>query len=235
MTAGWAKAGRQLGHKSWSLLIVIHHHFSSGLKTKAANLRVDFTFGIFSFHILCFSHIHQKKYTNIIAVQIHLQCVSIKPSSQIKVTFSFQFQNYLFSTKLSIAEFYEINGLLILSWTQNIFFYTYFLQLSFEFQSIRMSYRRKMWTTGIDCAKFAFGIRLLQGPEIERDGDCIVTVCLSQVLSDIWSLSVIINNDIVIIIYHHHQNHHHQHQLDKTIRVARVTTVVSHSAIMILR
>ena len=72
-------------------------------------------------------------------------------------------------------------------------------------------------------------------PEIERDGDCIVTACLSQVLSDIWSLSVIINNDIVIIIYHHHQNHHHQHQLDKTIRVARVTTVVSHSAIIILR
>ena len=104
------------------------------------------------------------KYTNIIAAQIHLQCVSIKPSSQIKVTFSFQFQNYLFSTKLSIAEFYEINGLLILSWTQNIFFYTYFLQLSFEFHSIRMSYRRKMWTTGIDCAKFAFGTRLLQGP-----------------------------------------------------------------------
>ena len=32
------------------------------------------------------------KYTNIIAAQIHLQCVSIKPSSQIKVTFSFQFQ-----------------------------------------------------------------------------------------------------------------------------------------------
>ena len=92
-----------------------------------------------------------------------------------------------------------------------------------------------MWTTGIDCARFAFGIRLLQGPEIERDGDCIVTACLSQVLSDIWSLSVIINNDIVIIIYHHHQNHHHQHQLDKTIRVARVTTVVSHSAIIILR
>ena len=153
------------------------------------------------------------------------------------MTFSFQFQNHLFSTKLTIAEFYEINGLLLLSWTQNIFFYTYFLQLSFEFQSMRMSYRRKMWTTGIDCAKFAFGIRLLQGPEIERDGDCIVTACLSQVLSDIWSLylSVIINNDIVIIIYHHHQNHHHQHQLDKTIRVARVTTVVSHSAIIILR
>ena len=140
------------------------------------------------------------RYTNIIAAQIHLQCVSIKTSSQIKVTFSFQFQNYLFSTKLSIAEFYEINRLLILSWTQNIFFYTYFLQLSFEFQLIRMSYRRKMWTTGIDCTKFAFGIRLLQGPEIERDGDCIVTACLSQVLSDIWSLSVIINNDIVIII-----------------------------------
>ena len=57
-----------------------------------------------------------------------------------------------------------------------------------------MSYRRKMWTTGIDCAKFAFGMRLLQGPEIERDGDCIVTACLSQVLSDIWSLSVIIKN-----------------------------------------
>ena len=140
------------------------------------------------------------RYTNIIAAQIHLQCVSIKPSSQIKVTFSFQFQNYLFSTKLSIVEFYEINRLLILSWTQNIFFYTYFLQLSFEFQLMRMSYWQKMWTTGIDCAKFAFGIRLLQGPEIERDGDCIVTACLSQVLSDIWSLSVIINNDIVIII-----------------------------------
>ena len=57
-----------------------------------------------------------------------------------------------------------------------------------------------MWTTGIACARFVFGIRLLQGPEIERDGDCIVTACLSQVLSDIWSLSVIINNDIVIII-----------------------------------
>ena len=143
MTAGWAKAGRQLGHKSWSLLIVIHHHFSSGLKTKAANLRVDFTFGIFSFHILCFDTFIRKewqmlaidlsemwscifgRYTNIIAAQIHLQCVSIKPSSQIKVTFTFQFQNYLFSTKLSIAEFYEINGLLILSWTQNNFFYTY--------------------------------------------------------------------------------------------------------------
>ena len=40
------------------------------------------------------------RYTNIIAAQIHLQCVSIKPSSQIKVTFSFQFQNYLFSTNL---------------------------------------------------------------------------------------------------------------------------------------
>ena len=53
---------------------------------------------------------------------------------------------------------------------------------------------------GINCAKFAFGIRLLQGPEIERDGDCILTACLSPVLSDIWSLSVIINNDIVIII-----------------------------------
>ena len=25
--------------------------------------------------------------------------------------------------------------------------------------------------------------------------------------------------------YHHHQNHHHKHQLDKTIRVARVKTV----------
>ena len=37
-------------------------------------------------------------------------------------------------------------------------------------------------------------------PEIEKDGDCIVTACLSQVLSDIWSLLVIINNDIVIII-----------------------------------
>ena len=111
------------------------------------------------------------KYTNIIAAQIHLQCVSIKPSSQIKVTFSFQFQNYLFSTKLSIAKFYEINRLLILSWTQNIFFYTYFLQLSFEFQLIRMSYRRKMWTTGIDCAKFAFGIWLLQGHE--RDGEAL--------------------------------------------------------------
>ena len=48
-----------------------------------------------------------------------------------------------------------------------------------------------MWTTGIDCAKFAFGIRLLQGPEIERDGDCIVTACLSQVLSNIWAISVI--------------------------------------------
>ena len=35
--------------------------------------------------------------------------------------------------------------------------------------------------------------------------------------------------------YHHHQNHHHKHQLDKTIRVERVTTVVSHSAIIILR
>ena len=35
--------------------------------------------------------------------------------------------------------------------------------------------------------------------------------------------------------YHHHQNHHHKHQLDKTIRVARVTTVVCHSAIIILR
>ena len=69
-------------------------------------------------------------YTNIIAAQILLQCVSIKPSSQIKVTFSFQFQNYLFSTKLSIAEFYEINGFLLLSWTQNIFFYTYFIQFS---------------------------------------------------------------------------------------------------------
>ena len=44
------------------------------------------------------------------------------------------------------------------------------------------------------------GVQLLQGPEIERDGDCIVTACLSQVLSDIWSLSVIINNDIVFII-----------------------------------
>ena len=62
------------------------------------------------------------RYTNIIAAQIHLQCVFIKPSSQIKVTLSFQFQNYLFSTKLSITEFYEINGLLILSWTQNILF-----------------------------------------------------------------------------------------------------------------
>ena len=88
-----------------------------------------------------------------------------------------------------------------------------------------------MWTTGIDCARFAFGIRLLQGPEIERDGDCIVTACLSQVLSDIWSLSVIINNDIVIIIT--------TIRIIITninlIRVARVTTVVSHSAIIILR
>ena len=57
-----------------------------------------------------------------------------------------------------------------------------------------------MWTTGIDCARFVFVTRLLKGPKIERDGDCIVTACLSQVLSDIWSLSVIINNDIVIII-----------------------------------
>jgi hypothetical protein len=54
LTAGWAKAGRQLGHKSWSLLIVIHHHFSSGLKTKAANLRVDFTFGIILFSYFVF-------------------------------------------------------------------------------------------------------------------------------------------------------------------------------------
>ena len=37
------------------------------------------------------------RYTNIIAAQIHLQCVSIKPSSKIKVTYSFQFQNHLFS------------------------------------------------------------------------------------------------------------------------------------------
>ena len=129
------------------------------------------------------------KYTNIIAAQIHLQCVSIKPSSQIKVTFSFQFQNHLFSTKLTIAEFYEKDGFLLLSWT--IFFYTYFLQLSFEFQSIRMYYRRKMWNTGIDCGKFGFGIRLLPGPEIDSDGDCIVTACLSQVLSDILAISVI--------------------------------------------
>ena len=107
------------------------------------------------------------------------------------MTFSFQFQNYLFSTKLSIAEFYEINGLLLLSWTQNIFFHTYFLQLSFEFQSIRMYYRLKMWNMGIDCGKFGFGIRLLPGPEIDSDGDCIVTACLSQVLSDIWAISVI--------------------------------------------
>ena len=68
-------------------------------------------------------------------------------------------------------------------------------------------------------------------PEIERDGDCIVTACLSQVLSDIWSLSVIINNDIVIIIT--------TIRIIITninlIRVARVTTVVSHSAIIILR
>ena len=131
------------------------------------------------------------RYTNIIAAQIHLQCVSIKPSSQIKVTFSFQFQNHLFSTKLTIAEFYEINGFLLLSWTQNLFFYTYFLQLSFEFHSIRMYYRLKMWNMGIDCGKFGFGIRLLPGPEIDSDGDCIVTACLSRVLSDIWAISVI--------------------------------------------
>ena len=75
--------------------------------------------------------------------------------------------------------------------TQNIFFHTYFLQLSFEFQSIRMYYRLKMWNMGIDCGKFGFGIRLLPGPEIDSDGDCIVTACLSQVLSDIWAISVI--------------------------------------------
>ena len=54
LTAGWAKAGRQLGHKSLRRQIVIHHHLNSGLKTKAANFRVDFTFGIISFHILWF-------------------------------------------------------------------------------------------------------------------------------------------------------------------------------------
>ena len=68
------------------------------------------------------------EYTNIIAAQIYLQFVSIEPPSEIKVTFSFQFQNDYFATKLSIVEFYEINGLLLLSWTQNIFLYTYFLQ-----------------------------------------------------------------------------------------------------------
>ena len=67
----------------------------------------------------------------------------------------------------------------------------YFLQLMFEFQSIRMYYRLKMWNIGIDCGKFGFGIRLLPGPEIDSDGDCIVTACLSQVLSDIWAISVI--------------------------------------------
>ena len=63
-----------------------------------------------------------------------------------------------------------------------------------------MYYRLKMWNMGIDCGKFGFGIRLLPGPEIDSDGDCIVTACLSQVLSDIWAISVIINNDIIIII-----------------------------------
>ena len=53
---------------------------------------------------------------------------------------------------------------------------------------------------GIDGGKFGFGTRLLPGPEIDSDGDCIVTACLSQVLSDIWAISVIINNDIIIII-----------------------------------
>ena len=48
-----------------------------------------------------------------------------------------------------------------------------------------------MWNMGIDCGKFGFGIRLLPGPEIDSDGDCIVTACLSQVLSDIWAISVI--------------------------------------------
>ena len=94
-----------------------------------------------------------------------------------------------------------------------------------------MYYRLKMWNMGIDCGKFGFGIRLLPWPEIDSDGDCIVTACLSQVLSDIWSLSVIINNDIVIIIT--------TIRIIITninlIRVARVTTVVSHSAIIILR
>ena len=94
-------------------------------------------------------------------------------------------------TKLSIAKFYEIKGLLLLSRTQNIFFHTYFLQLIFQFQSIRTYYRLKMWNMGIDGGKFGFGTRLLPGPEIDSDGDCIVTACLSQVLSDIWAISVI--------------------------------------------
>ena len=54
-----------------------------------------------------------------------------------------------------------------------------------------MYYRLKMWNMGIDCGKFGFGIGLLPGPEIDSDGDCIVTACLSQVLSDIWAISVI--------------------------------------------
>ena len=71
------------------------------------------------------------------------------------------------------------------------FFHTYFLQLIFQFQSIRTYYRLKMWNMGIDGGKFGFGTRLLPGPEIDSDGDCIVTACLSQVLSDIWVISVI--------------------------------------------
>ena len=71
------------------------------------------------------------------------------------------------------------------------FFHTYFLQLIFQFQSIRTYYRLKMWNMGIDGGKFGFGTRLLPGPEIDSDGDCIVTACLSQVLSDIWAISVI--------------------------------------------
>ena len=113
----------------------------------------------------------------------------------------------------------------------------YFLLSIFSpyFQSMRMSYWRKMWTTGIDCAKFAFGIPLLQGPEIEKGW---WLHCDSLPLTGPFRYLVIISHHQQRYrnhYYHHHQNHHHKHQLDKTIRVARVTTVVSHSAIIILR
>ena len=122
------------------------------------------------------------RYTNIIAAQIHLQCVSIKPSSQIKVTFSFL--NKAFHCRIL--------------WNKRITFTfmdsKYFLSYIFSSVKFWVSINKdviKMWNMGIDCGKFGFGIWLLPGPEIDSDGDCIVTACLSQVLSDIWAISVI--------------------------------------------
>ena len=44
-------------------------------------------------------------------------------------------------------------------------------------------YRDEMWKSAIDSARLIFGVKLLPGPPITGDGDCILAATNSQVFS----------------------------------------------------